>query len=172
ESLPYSPTARAKSASRRWPTGPLPDTATAQWRLKNGASALNLRVARNALATYSGQASENQTAVCATESERVGQCGIDIHLPCAVGHIVEMTAFGRLFEINCRRRDLIANGQNTENSFRRTSGTKHVPSHGLGRTDGRIPGGVAHQRLNRLTFRDIANQRRRPMGVDIVNLIE
>ncbi len=92
-------------------------------------------------------------------------------LRAAFGHVVQIAVRIRVFEVNRRRRDLIADRQHGEDRFDSASGAEQMPGHRLGRTHRKLLRVVAEGTLDRVRLGLVAQWRGGRVGVDVLNLI-
>src|SRR5437667_3121541 len=82
---------------------------------------------------------EQQGRVRAAEAERVGQGIFDAGLASLVRDVVQITLGVRVFVIDSRRQDLVAEGKDREASLKPARAAEQMPGHGLGGADGKLP---------------------------------
>ena len=119
----------------------------------------------------SGVAAEDQRGVGAAEAEGIGQRDVDLLLPCAaVRHQVDRRLHRRVVEVDGRRRDVVADGEQREDRLDRAGRAEEVADRRLGRRHRDLAGGVAEQPLDRAELDLVAERRRGAVGVDVVDV--
>src|SRR5229473_4560437 len=87
---------------------------------------------KRAMSRRGSMSAENERAVGATESKRVGQHVFQRHLTRVLGNVVEIATLTRLIQVDGRRRHLVAQCEYAENRLDRTGRSKQMPGHGFG----------------------------------------
>ena len=74
----------------------------------------------------------DDASVVAAEPERVAHGGSDVQISWRVWDVIEITGFVRIVQIDGRRRDAIADGQNTGHQFNPPTRAEQVSGGALG----------------------------------------
>src|SRR5579871_376231 len=114
---------------------------------------------------------EDQRGVGAAETERVRQCIGDLALARHLGDEVDVAGRGRVFQIEGRRHDAVAQGENREDRLDAAGGSEQVADRRFGRRHRQAIGVVAEQPLDRAQLDLVAERGRGAVRVDVVDLV-
>src|SRR5829696_4560253 len=159
--LPKNITLPVRSAQRAWRSSP-GSPYDLLWR--NGAFGVASQGPR------SRRAPEDERGVGAAEAEGVRQHDVDVALLRRVRHEVDRGLDRRVVEVDRRRRDPVAHGEDREDRLDRAGGAEEVPGRRLRRRHRELAGGVADEALDRLELDLVAERRRGAVGVDVVDV--
>src|SRR5262245_24064111 len=111
-----------------------------------------------------------QRCVGSTEAERVGEYDVDVSLPRVMRHEIDRRLHRRIVEIDGRRSDTVAHGENREDGLDRAGSAQEMTDRGFGRGHADAGGGIADQTMHRAKLDLVAERCRGAVGIDIVDL--
>ncbi len=113
---------------------------------------------------------EHQRSVRSTEAEGIGERNVHLPLLGLVRHQVDRRLYRRIVEIDGRRQDPVAHGENREDGLDRAGRAQEMPGRGLGRRHADAAGRVADQTMHRAELDLVTELSRGAVGVDVIDL--
>ena len=109
--------------------------------------------------------------VLAAKAKAVRQRDLAISFASDVGDVIEITKRIRIFVIDRRRQDFVANRHQANDQFRRASGRNQVPHHAFGAGDGNLPCPFTKHFATGFRFDFVVDRRAGAVRVYVVNLV-